>query len=69
MMSAICEAWGIMRNLGMGYEEIGDVFAKWNKSGELVSSARIFPSMAADIDTDEHLSHLHRCRPLSQTRE
>jgi 6-phosphogluconate dehydrogenase len=37
MMSAISEAWGIMRKMGMGYEEIGDVFRDWNSSGELVS--------------------------------
>ncbi len=37
MMSAICEAWGMMRKLGMGYEEIGIEFAKWNDEGELVS--------------------------------
>jgi 6-phosphogluconate dehydrogenase len=36
MMSAICEAWGIMRKMGMGYEEIGHVFKQWNSSGELV---------------------------------
>jgi 6-phosphogluconate dehydrogenase len=38
MMSAICEAWGMMRNLGLGFEEIRDIFAKWNESGELVRS-------------------------------
>jgi 6-phosphogluconate dehydrogenase len=37
MMSAICEAWGTMRKMGMGYEDIGNVFEHWNKSGELVS--------------------------------
>ncbi|KAJ5595014.1 uncharacterized protein N7459_001222 [Penicillium hispanicum] len=36
MMSALAEAWSYMHfGLGMGYEEIGDVFAKWNESGEL----------------------------------
>jgi 6-phosphogluconate dehydrogenase len=38
MMSAICEAWGIMRKMGMGYEEVGNVFRDWNSSGELVRS-------------------------------
>lgn len=38
MMSAICEAWGIMRKMGMKYEEIGDVLKKWNSFGELVSA-------------------------------
>lgn len=36
MMSAICEAWGIMRKMGMDYEEIGDVLSEWNSEGELV---------------------------------
>jgi 6-phosphogluconate dehydrogenase len=36
MMSAICEAWGIMRKMGMDYEEIGDVLSQWNSEGELV---------------------------------
>lgn len=38
MMSAIAEAWGIMVNgLGMEYDEVGDVFEKWDKEGQLVS--------------------------------
>jgi 6-phosphogluconate dehydrogenase len=37
MMSAISEAWGIMRKMGLGYEEIGDVLAQWNESTEFVS--------------------------------
>jgi 6-phosphogluconate dehydrogenase len=37
MMSAISEAWGILRKVGLGYEEIGNVLTKWNDSGELVS--------------------------------
>lgn len=36
MLSALAEAWSYMHyGLGMGYEQIGDVFAKWNESGEL----------------------------------
>ncbi|KAI9869579.1 MAG: hypothetical protein M1830_005335 [Pleopsidium flavum] len=36
MMSSIAEAWQIMNLcLGMTYEEIGDVLAKWNSEGEL----------------------------------
>jgi 6-phosphogluconate dehydrogenase len=42
MMSAICESWGIMRKMGMGYEEIGNVFAKWNEDGEFVNLPRSF---------------------------
>lgn len=38
MMSAICEAWGIMRKMGMDYEDIGKVFSEWNSKGELVSA-------------------------------
>lgn len=38
MMSAISEAWDIMDATGMGYEEIGDVFGRWNESGELRST-------------------------------
>lgn len=38
MMSAIAEAWQIMNHgLDMSYDEIGDVFAKWNSEGELVA--------------------------------
>ncbi|KAF2200992.1 6-phosphogluconate dehydrogenase C-terminal domain-like protein [Delitschia confertaspora ATCC 74209] len=47
MMSAICEAWGMMRKLGMGYEEIGNVFKKWNDSGELRGTFLI--SIGADL--------------------
>lgn len=36
MMSALAEAWSILHNgLEMNYEEIGDIFAQWNKNGEL----------------------------------
>ena len=38
MMAALSEAWEILRMLGLGYEEIGDILSKWNQSGELVSS-------------------------------
>jgi len=34
MMSAISEAWGVMRSMGMGIEEIGNVLGEWNKHGE-----------------------------------
>lgn len=48
MMSAICEAWGLMKNgLGMNEDEIGDEFEKWNKSGELQGTFLI--SISADI--------------------
>ncbi|KAF2822353.1 6-phosphogluconate dehydrogenase C-terminal domain-like protein [Ophiobolus disseminans] len=47
MMSALCEAWGIMRNMGMGYEEIGNVFKDWNSSGELKGTFLI--SIGADL--------------------
>lgn len=37
MMSAVSEAWQIMNlQLDMSYDEIGEVFDKWNSKGELV---------------------------------
>lgn len=36
MMSGISEAWGVMRGMGMGIEEIGEVFKEWDREGELV---------------------------------
>ncbi|KAF2848565.1 6-phosphogluconate dehydrogenase-like protein [Plenodomus tracheiphilus IPT5] len=47
MMSAICEAWGVMRKMGMGYEQIGNVFQEWNSSGELKGTFLI--SIGADL--------------------
>lgn len=36
MMSAICETWSLMtKGLDLSQDEIGDIFAQWNKSGEL----------------------------------
>jgi 6-phosphogluconate dehydrogenase len=38
MMSAISEAWGMMKTgLGLSEDEIGDILEKWNTDGELVS--------------------------------
>lgn len=38
MMSGVAEAWRVMhRGLGMGFDEIADVFDEWNKDGPLVS--------------------------------
>jgi 6-phosphogluconate dehydrogenase len=37
MMSAISEAWTIMtKNMGMSYDEVGEIFEKWSSEGELV---------------------------------
>ncbi|KAF1831396.1 6-phosphogluconate dehydrogenase-like protein [Decorospora gaudefroyi] len=47
MMSAICEAWGVMRKMGMEYEEIGDVFSNWNSQGELRGTFLV--SIGADL--------------------
>ncbi|KAJ5646865.1 hypothetical protein N7490_003237 [Penicillium lividum] len=48
MLSALAEAWSFMHyGLGMGYEEIGDVFAKWNSEGELRGNFLI--NIGADI--------------------
>ena len=38
VMSGLCEAWALMRgSLQMNGHEIGDVFDRWNATGELVS--------------------------------
>lgn len=48
MMSALAEAWSFMHfGLGMEYCEIGDVFSKWNESGELKGNFLV--SIGADI--------------------
>ena len=59
MMSAISEAWGIMRKMGMGYEEIGDVFAQWNSEGELVCGDLVSLWCALTIWIERHLSHFN----------
>ena len=48
MMSAIAEAWQLM-NIGfdMSYDEIGDVFEKWNTEGPLRGTFLV--SIGADI--------------------
>lgn len=58
MMSAICEAWGIMRKMGMCYEKIGDVLKEWNSSGELVclACAMRSRSMADSFTREGHFS-------------
>ncbi|KAL4922473.1 nucleoside phosphorylase domain-containing protein [Aspergillus aurantiobrunneus] len=36
MLSAVAEAWSLLHyGRGLGYEEIADIFAEWNKEGEL----------------------------------
>jgi 6-phosphogluconate dehydrogenase len=36
MLSTLAEAWSILHNgLGLNYDEIGDLFSKWNSDGEL----------------------------------
>ena len=48
MMSAIAEAWQLMDvGFGMSYDEIGDVFSKWNKDGPLRGTFLI--SIGAEI--------------------
>jgi 6-phosphogluconate dehydrogenase len=40
MLSAVCEAWGIMEDcVNMEYDTVGKIFEKWNDSGELVLSS------------------------------
>lgn len=60
MMSAITEAYGIMRDgLGMSLDEIGDEFQRWNSAGELKGTFLI--KISADIcrtihpETKEHV--------------
>jgi len=48
MMSAICEAWGIMtKGLGMDLDSIADEFDRWNADGELKGTFLV--RIAADI--------------------
>lgn len=48
MLSIVCETWSILRHgLGLNYEEIGDIFAQWNDSGELRRNYLI--KIAADV--------------------
>lgn len=61
MMSAICEAWGIMINgLGMSYDDIAKVFEKWNSDGELVRLVRSCEE-PADIRLERYIPHRHQC--------
>lgn len=49
LMSILCEAWGIMINgFGMSYEEIAEVFEKWNKDGPL--SIDFLDNIGVDIN-------------------
>lgn len=66
MMSAISEAWGIMRAMGMEYEEIGDVFGKWEidyaamvqiwKAGCIIEADYISFEILAPVLTDKNRS-------------
>ena len=48
MLSTIAEAWSILHNgLELNYDEIGDIFAKWNKEGELRNNYLV--SIGADV--------------------
>lgn len=72
MMSAICEAWGIMRKMGMEYEEIGDIFSQWNSEGELVSKEPkndLHTLQAAPVTNSfaaRYIPHFHWGRSLTQ---
>jgi 6-phosphogluconate dehydrogenase len=69
MMSAICEAWGVMRKMGMGYEEIGDVLKEWNSSGELVRLIALSGKCQWLTSPPERdLSRLDRRRSITQAR-
>lgn len=67
MMSAICEAWGIMQKIGLGREEIGDIFSKWNESGEFVSTLSRTHVSVAHKRAERDLPHFHRRRSVTQT--
>ncbi|KAF2186501.1 6-phosphogluconate dehydrogenase-like protein [Zopfia rhizophila CBS 207.26] len=62
MMSAICEAWSIMTRMGMEYEEIGDVFKKWNENGELKGTFLI--SIGADLSHKKDTFTPNRSEPV-----
>lgn len=68
MMSAICEAWGLMRKLGLDYEEIGDVLKEWDSSGELVSIIRYIMVHALTRWTARNIPRFDRRRPFAQAR-
>lgn len=69
MMSAICEAWGIMRKMGMGYEEIGDVLSQWNSEGELVCSRfKTLEIYRTNSGPARHFPRFHWRRSIPQTR-
>ena len=68
MMSAICEAWGIMRKMGLGYEDIGDILKEWNSKGELVHYPLQLRLFVLTKETARYLPRLHRRRSLSQAR-
>ncbi|KAJ4299540.1 hypothetical protein N0V90_004786 [Kalmusia sp. IMI 367209] len=64
MMSAISEAWGILRNMGLGYEEIGDIFSKWNESNELKGTFLV--SIGADLSHKREPDSKSDSRPQGQ---
>lgn len=63
IMSALCEAWGLMDNcLNMNGDEIGAVFDSWNKKGELVSQQphHIPTHTNTDISSERQLPSRHQ---------
>ncbi|KAJ5993671.1 hypothetical protein N7451_009395 [Penicillium sp. IBT 35674x] len=56
MLSSLAEAWSFMHyGMGMGYEEIGDVFEKWDSAGELRGNFLI--NIGADILRTKRTPH------------
>ncbi|KAJ5525443.1 hypothetical protein N7494_012093 [Penicillium frequentans] len=56
MLSSLAEAWSFMHyGMGMGYEEIGDVFAQWDSAGELRGNFLI--NIGADILRTKRTPH------------
>jgi 6-phosphogluconate dehydrogenase len=63
MLSALCEAWGIMAKvLGMEQEEIADTFQKWDREGPLASFRLLYAFEFLTFHAEKKLSYFDRCR-------
>ncbi|KUI57392.1 6-phosphogluconate dehydrogenase, decarboxylating [Cytospora mali] len=50
MMTVLCEVWGIMKDyFGWSYEEIGDVFARWNEDKDSPLRSNFLIEIGAEI--------------------
>jgi len=60
MLSTLCEAWGLLRfHLGLEFDEIGNIFKRWNQKGELKNNFLV--SIGSDIclQRDPHDNSKH----------